>query len=375
MKKSAFKIHSWLALFALIPLLVISLTGSILVYKQEIDEWLMPDKAMLSGVSGERLDLDAFLDRIHEQLPEFEVATIEMFFDGVESDRVYVIKKGTFDFHKVYANPYTGEVLSEPVGLHSYLTDWLLELHYTFLVGDAGLLIAAFFSLILITLGVTGLIMYSNFYKHFFTFRTGRALAVLFSDVHKFIGILASPVLLILGITGAYWNIAGYLHETSEEHASHADFVLTERMYNHSLSLQSLIEKATDTVDGLAPTYVSLAYEPDENIRVFGSVPTGNPLYSQYSSGASFDPQTGDMITSWDIRELGFVSKLLDSFRELHFGTFGGELSKFLWCVLGAAPLLLSVTGVYMWSNRRNKRKSSKKRRAEMHNSSIAVNG
>ena len=44
MRKTLFKIHSWLALAAMLPLLLISITGAILVFKSEIDGWLMPQK-------------------------------------------------------------------------------------------------------------------------------------------------------------------------------------------------------------------------------------------------------------------------------------------------------------------------------------------
>ena len=43
MRKTLFKIHSWIALIAIIPLIVISITGSVLVFKSEIDGLLMPE--------------------------------------------------------------------------------------------------------------------------------------------------------------------------------------------------------------------------------------------------------------------------------------------------------------------------------------------
>ena len=365
MKKSAFKLHSWFALFACVPLLVISITGSILVYKQEIDRWLMPERAVVVNVADDqvRLDLDTLKHAVNQQLPDHEIGTWELFDDKVRADAVYVIERGTFDFQKIFLNQYTGDILSEPVALNHYLTDWLVELHYTFLADHEGMLVALIFAFILVVLGVTGLIMHSRFWKHFFTFRTGRALAILFSDIHKFVGVLASPVLLILGLTGTYWNIAGYVHEL-EEHAHTDGFVLTQRMYNDDVSLQRVHDQAIAEVDGLKPTYLVLAYEPDSHFAVYGWVPTGNPLYSQYSSGAMFDAQTGALKMSWDIRNLPFLQKLVDSFRELHFGTFAGEVSKLLWCVLGAAPVILTITGVYMWQSRKRKRARSKKNRA-----------
>jgi uncharacterized iron-regulated membrane protein len=49
MRKKLYKWHSIGALFAMLPLLLISLTGSILVFKVELDTFLMPDKMQVSS--------------------------------------------------------------------------------------------------------------------------------------------------------------------------------------------------------------------------------------------------------------------------------------------------------------------------------------
>ena len=66
-KKKLFKLHSWLALVAMVPILVISITGSIIVFKPEIDAWLMPESAAITDVATERLSLNSLIDSIHTQ--------------------------------------------------------------------------------------------------------------------------------------------------------------------------------------------------------------------------------------------------------------------------------------------------------------------
>ena len=364
MSKKLFKLHSALALAALVPLLIICLTGSLLVFKSEIDGWLMPDKTVLNGASGARQPLDQLTAAIHRQLPGYEIGTWELFDDHQSADAVYLIKHGTFDWFKVFLDPYNGAVLSEPVPLTHYLTDWLVELHYTFLLGPGGIVVGFVGALVLLFLGISGLILYRGFWRRLFTLRWRAKITVVFSDLHKFTGVVASPVLLILGITGGYWNLAEFLHEAEEMQA--APFVMTQRMYSDQLSLDELSARAVERVHGLAPTYLVLAYEPDKAIIFYGRVPSGNPLLSNYASGVSFDPLTGAETLTWDIRELGFGAKLLDSFRHLHFGTFAGLPIRILWCAVGLAPLLLSFTGVYLWFNRRQKRRLSAANRQQL---------
>ena len=63
MRKTLFKVHSWLALIAIIPLIVISITGSVLVFKSEIDGLLMPDKHFVVQQQAARLPMDSLIDK------------------------------------------------------------------------------------------------------------------------------------------------------------------------------------------------------------------------------------------------------------------------------------------------------------------------
>ena len=76
MRKTFFKIHSYLALVALIPLLIVSITGSILVFKVEIDQWLMPKVAALPYAQSEkevpeRLNHNILQQHIEGEFPDY----------------------------------------------------------------------------------------------------------------------------------------------------------------------------------------------------------------------------------------------------------------------------------------------------------------
>ncbi|WP_299004223.1 PepSY domain-containing protein [uncultured Shewanella sp.] len=361
-KKKLFKLHSWLALLAMIPILVISITGSIIVFKPEIDAWLMPENATLTDVATERMSLNSLIDNIHTQLPNYELGTWEVFDDKQTADAVYVIKRDTFDWFKVYLNPYTGQVLSKPVVLDHYLTDWLVELHYTFLLKEAGVFVGLLSAMILLFLGISGIILYRQFWKRFFTLRWNKQMRVFFSDFHKMVGITASPVLIILAVTGGYWNLAEFVHEMSHT-AEEKSFVLQDKRYSDSISFDALNQDAMQRIDGFKLTYLVFPFEPGMNISYRGSVPTDNSLMSDYSSGVNYDPNNGAFMVKWDIRSSGLGAKILDSFINLHFGTFAGLTSRILWSVLGGMPLFLSFTGFYLWYSRRVKKNLSKQNR------------
>lgn len=372
MTRTLLKVHSWMALVAFIPLLIICLTGSLLVFKHEVDSLLMPDKVRVTQDGQQRQSLDQLLNQVNSGIEQHEVVGWVLFQDPGRADLVYVMEHGSSDWSYVLLNQYTGELLSEPRGTSHYLTDWLLDLHYTFLLDHAGMLITALFSILLCALGLTGLFIYRKFWKHFFTLRWDKRMTVFFTDLHKMVGITSTPIFLILGFTGGYWNIDHFYHEEIE-HADHEHYEMQTRLYNDQLPLQQLHDDSKNRIEGFTPTYFLMPYEPGINITFWGEVPSGNPLASEYSSTVTYDAQTGEYLDAYDIRTAGLWAQTEDSFRELHFGTFAGLFSKILWCLAGIAPLALSITGLYVWYGRRAKRQKARQKR-RVSNNSVAIN-
>ncbi len=354
MRKKLFKWHSVSALVALIPLIVISVTGSILVFKVEIDTWLMPEHMLVTQPSrSPRVDFDLLIDKVEAEYSHFILGSWELFDDNKRADAAYLISKVDGEWHKMYLNQYTGELLSKPVHVTHDITDWLLSLHYTFLLGFVGTTLGLIFSIILLFLGVSGLILHRQFWKKLFTLRFKSARRIFFSDLHKFIGVSSSPVVLILAITGGYWNASEMLHEA--EHHLEQEPLMQAKIYNDDIVFQQLLEQSKASIKSYQPTYMTFPYEVGLPIVFYGDVADKNLFSSEYSSTVTFDKDTGKLVATYDIREAGGFWYYVDMFRKLHFGYFAGLPSKIIWCVLGLSPLWLALTGLYFYLFRRNK--------------------
>jgi uncharacterized iron-regulated membrane protein len=368
MRKTLFKIHSWIALIAIIPLIVISITGSVLVFKSEIDGLLMPESHFVISTQPERLNMDELISITQNAYPEYVIGSWEIFNDDT-ADRVYLIERESQVWYKFHLNQYTGDILSTPVGTSHYFTDWFLELHYTFLLNDlkslpgqTGTVLGFFFALFLLVLGITGLIIYRKFWQRLFTVRWRATLQIVLSDIHKMTGVIGSPILIVLAITGGYFNGAVWYHEVLE-HAEEEHHALTKNLYSKNVSFQDILDDSKQQIATFNSTYLVMPLEPDDNITVFGEVNSNNPLASEYANTVSYNKITGEHIANWDIRQVGLGWKVLDSFRKLHFGYFAGLISKILWSFIGLSPLWLSATGFYLWFTRRKRKKQSQKNR------------
>ncbi len=367
MNRTLFKYHAWMALIVSVPLVLICLTGSILVFKHEIDSWLMPDQfrvdqSLRGSSETPRMDLDDLLQSIDREHPDFEPIGWAIFLDPGRADAVVTVEHGTSDKSFLLLNQYTGEVLAPPQALGHYLTDWLLDLHYALLLKDAGLVITTLISLIFCALGITGFLLYKKFWKNFFTLRWHRSISVLFNDIHKMIGTISAPVFLILGFTGGYWNVLHLLHD-HVEHAGEEPYVMEQQLYTDDISLQQLYLDSQRQLAGFKPTYISLPDELDHPIRFYGDVPGKSILLSQYGSFVTYSELDGSYQDASDIRTSGVIRVVDDSFRRLHFGNFAGLWSRVFWCIIGIMPLILSITGLYVWYLRKQKRAQAKLKR------------
>ena len=359
MRKTLFKWHSYIGLFSVLPLFLISLTGSLLVFKYELDTLLRGDMVSVAQVE-ERLPLDDLIGVVNTVHQDHEIVGWVLFQNPERSDVVYLMPIGSSDWYHIYLDGYTGAILSEPGTATTYFTDWLVELHASFLLGDTGLIIVFVYSLLLIVLGVSGLILHRKFWRNLFKLRTQARRILYYSDLHKLLGAWGSPILLILGITGGYWNVAHVLHEM--EHHEEEHFVMEHRMYSNDISFDGLMADAPSRVAGFETTYIRFPNEADDQIALYGDVPDTNFLTSQYASSITYDRDSGEYLSHIDIREASALRVFLDTFRQLHFGTFAGVTSRIIWLVVGFFPIVLGCSGLYLWLKRRRARKAKQQR-------------
>lgn len=358
MRKRLWQLHSWLGLFAGLGLLVLGLSGSLLVFHEELEALVHPEYVRVEAPEGAtRLPLDRLLRDAESQLSGYEVAGwIPAYDEPDHADVLYVIGHGTNEWLVSTQNPYTGEVLATPRKGTQTITGWLLELHYAFFGDHIGMLAVGLFGLLLCLLGVSGIWLYREFWKGVFTLRWGRSARIFFSDLHKTVGISSVTFNILLGFTGAYWNVthvAGHLIYGDPEQK-----LMTGRLYPESLSLAALSATASEHIPGFRANYISLPWEPGQGITLWGAVEPRGALRGPYGSTVGFDA-TGAYQSHDDLRAAGAWRQIVDAFVPLHYGTFGGFPIKLLWCIGGLTPGILAVSGFLIWRSRRKNRPTS----------------
>lgn len=192
MKKRLWQFHSWLGLLCGLGLVVIGLTGSLLVFHEEIDAWRFPELFHVASSPNGRLSYDALWAMAQRGLPPGEViigwqpATAPGHTDGLAVSRL----EGPPGNHRhVHLDPYTGALRGTLVDEKDTLTGWLTTFHYSFLGGATGTAVAGLLAVALLGLGVSGVWLYRDFWTNLLRLRWRASARLFFSDLHKMVGI------------------------------------------------------------------------------------------------------------------------------------------------------------------------------------------
>ncbi len=334
-------------------LLVIGVTGSVLVFKTEIDRLLAPERVLAPEPDAPRLGPDAIFAAAQEHLPDQIVMGWGKALQPDMADVVYAVEPGEEDGKLIRVDPATGRPLVGGFEEAGTFTDWMLELHYTLLAGHAGELVVGLLGVLLCLLGVSGIYLYRGFWKTFFQLRWNKSARILFSDAHKMIGITSVVFNLLLGFTGAWWNLSHILGHAFEEEHEH----VTMPKWTGAVAIDPLLEEARGEIPGYETNWISLPFEPGGDIGFFGAIEGQSVFRSPYGSTVFFDGGSGELKFATPVGELGAWAQAVDAFRPLHFGTFGGVPVKILWCLAGLTPGALAVTGTVMWWQRTRRRR------------------
>jgi uncharacterized iron-regulated membrane protein len=340
-----FAIHSWTGLISGIFILSFFLTGSLIVFRKELNEWQHPHLFKTSQ-RGEYLPYDSLYRnaRVKEPvlflysfryIPQQPTETIEM--------RVYDPKRKKYGL--LYLDPYSGEVLGTTWNNSIY--DLLLTMHYTFFLGRVGELLAAIFALALLIGMITGLIVYRNSLVRLFTFSMKmkwRNWRMVSSNLHHIVGVWGLIFNLILAGSGFYMML--YAFDLKTQFASNAEKSLGPPP-EIGISIDLLISRTQTLFNNGKFVYLDFPRNEGEPLTVYTD--GGFWLWGDLNNKVEFDPRQGHVRKQLGVNDLGTGEKIEYALYTLHYGQYGGLTIKIIYSLFALAGAVLSVTGFALW--------------------------
>lgn len=375
-----FKLHSWLGLVTGACMLVIAWTGSIAVFKDEID-WLLTPAARADAARPVR-PLDEIIAAARAQHPDRRVV-LNMPYGPHWAYTAYAYGKGNARF--VYIDPATATVTRDDE-MNGYTWNagyFVRQLHVRMLMGLWGRVLVGIFGVALVLSVITSLWIYRDWLRSLVRVRRGAGRRIFHMDLHKAVGLWALAFNVMFGATGAVLGIENLYRQIYKAPAAPAASAATVVETTPEAAAMRLPAGASigATVAALAAAdraFVPMVVDMTPSLAagrgaliVRGDHP--GALIAKDASAYTIDLATGTVTAATDARRAPWGMYLYNVLDPLHFGYFGdhagaavGYAVKVLWALAGLTPGVLSITGGYMWVLRRQRSRASAAARRAM---------
>jgi uncharacterized iron-regulated membrane protein len=150
------KIHRWLALIIGVYIVVISVSGSAVVFRPEINRWAIP--RFVPDVSGERVQGDLLESALAEAYPGAEILNVAA--PRFPRDPVYVsMSRDGKEESRLY-DPYALRDMGSSYPPTVAAVEWMVSLHDDLLSGTTGRRVNGVGGALMLVLSITGLIIW-----------------------------------------------------------------------------------------------------------------------------------------------------------------------------------------------------------------------
>ncbi|BAY99595.1 peptidase [Tolypothrix tenuis PCC 7101] len=350
----AFQLHRYLGLAAGLIIMVVGLTGSLLVFEEEISHLLLEVQFGKITPQPQQFSILSIIDNVKAAYPDPSLNLSFLELPQTPDEPIHIQlqspKKPTLE---VLVNPYTGKILGDRYSDYAIMSV-IYNLHYSLLAGDIGVAIVGIAALLLFILSITGIILWPGWRKLFtgFKIKWNAHIKRTNFDIHKVAGIITAIFLGLTGFTGFCWNFYSYAEPViyGVTFSSKPIEPTSQPIPGKSpLALAEILQLADVALPDAITTYIGFPSSPEAVFIVGKRFPEEKEVWR---SRVYLDQYTGKVLQVRNSRSLSFGDEVVDAFNPLHFGTFGGLLTRILYIFVGLSPAILLVTGFVMWRYR-----------------------
>ncbi len=351
--------HSWIGTTAGLLLFVIFWSGTVAVFSEEID-WLLNPAERVEPI-GNMLSWGEWQHAAQAAYPSLRVDAIFAPRSPQSAAEIW-LETADGSLLRTYVNPYTGEV----TGQTSYFNvqRFFRSLHMCLFDPGAkgyGYYFVMSFSLLLAASLVTSLVFYKRWWRRFFVLHLHSTSRAFWSDLHKLAGLWSLWFVALMVVTGLWYLIefAGVDFDYPElspiERTAQSSNATTDELYAHA-------QRAAPELQ-ITHMYLPGGYYGDVAV-VHGE--SSALLVRDRANTVIVDGDSSAAIMNRMAQSIGWPARWVDTADPLHFGNFGGLISKTLWFLFGLILSGLTLTGAYLHVRRQDRQRQLRGRRTEV---------
>ena len=380
-KKWISKLHLWLGLVVGFFVLVISITGALYVFKDEIQNVIRKDYIHHNeqNISQKKiLPLRILEQKVAAQTNEkYPIHWAEIPLDKTKSYKFYYYERNPntwnyFDefviYKTAYVNPFTGKVLALEDEKNGFF-NIVKFIHWSFLLkSDWGTYIVGIPVLIFLIMLISGIILWwpknkkARKQRFWFQWKNIKSWRRKNYDLHSILGFYSSIFALILTLTGlfyAFFFVQAALYilfsggETVYPDFSHIKTKAPIEMRNAG-TLDKMAQKVEELYPDASAYSLDFGHEHlDDHEHPNYEVYVKQLDYSYHiNHQIIFDENSGEVLMNRPHQKKNFGEKFVAANYDIHVGAILGIWGKILAFIVSLICASLPITGFLVWKGR-----------------------
>ncbi|MFD0795627.1 PepSY-associated TM helix domain-containing protein [Mucilaginibacter litoreus] len=376
LKKVILFCHRWLGFISGIIVFVVSITGCIFCFQDEIQDAMYSYRHVEPQSRG-YVQPSALIDAVKKDFPKASPDFI--IYYGIDRPASVLANVGNGGYEYVFLNPYTGKITyHENPQTNFFIIVEYLHL-YLLLPPAIGKWVVGIAVIIFVVIMITGIILWwpkrKSDRKRSFTIKWGGRWRRINYDLHNVLGFYATSIALILAITGlaiafepvskGIYNVANLGTDVKNE---------IEEPKSDSLKLTGIAKQpVVDIAFAYARQHVPAAqmYMIHNDPAVSGAIGVGayaKSMHYSHADGFEFDKYNGKLLKEYIYDKKSPGLKLNEMNYDIHVGQIIGIPGKIIAFITSLICASLPVTGFIIWLGKRKKTKSkARKIRGAVH--------
>ncbi|WP_420428279.1 PepSY-associated TM helix domain-containing protein [Algiphilus sp.] len=362
LRQSLNVLHTWGGLVAGSLIFFVFFTGSLVVFEQSIDRWMMPDTRTIA--SGEDVGFEgAFqaLQSAHELGPHGV-----FLYPPTPRRPVYAAHyhdAAGADQHAFISRD--GQPIADPGTFGA--SEFFFPLHYSLHFGAFGMATLGYWlvglaGMMVLAMVVSGIVVHRRLLRDFFSLRLERARGRALLDVHNISGVMSLPFLVFMAFSGvaifvytympvnvlaSYSNSEDFFHDVLPHVDRNAADMPAERV-----SLDHIAAQARSIWQGGEVMVLGIHLAGDAHAYVAAYRDTPREIAYRYEQ-LDFDATDGTLLHQ---QRLGPAMQTYQFLTGLHIVVADSWAVRWLYFLMGVAGCVVIASGFLVWLEKRAQR-------------------
>lgn len=367
------KWHTWAGITAGFVLVLVSLTGTLLVFEQELDVYFYPELFGFEPNEEEPMTFEEALILVEKEMPEISARGV---FQQKDRANALMLYSDEEPYPQIIIDPYRREVRGTRVYKNTIM-GFIRNFHRTLLIPTAGKYIVGISSLVCVILMITGLRLWipkkwkeRKHLKARMSVKWDGSRKRINFDIHNTLGFFFAPFITLIALTGVMITfntiIIGVLFLLNFQPPKDVAKLLNQQSTYVAGAPTLSVSKVESIVQELYPkaTITGINIPKDSlasfsvNMRIESTMKTGDVSF------VSIDQYSGDKIFSSNDPLYKMGKAYTNWVTPLHYGTFGGLTTRIIALLASLVNAALFITGFIIWIPRWRKQQKSRAKAA-----------